>query len=44
MEQAIADGVGQGRVGDVVVPLAGRELAGDYVESRVKLLVIAKVG
>ena len=29
MEDAVADGVGQGGVGEVVVPLGGRELAGD---------------
>ena len=30
MDQAIADGVGQGWLADVVVPLAGWELTGDH--------------
>jgi hypothetical protein len=29
VQEAIADGVGQGGVGEVVVPLGGRQLAGD---------------
>ena len=29
MEEAVADGVGQGRLAEVVVPLGRRELAGD---------------
>ena len=29
MEEAVADGVGQGRLAQVIVPLAGRQLARD---------------
>jgi hypothetical protein len=44
VEDPVADGVRQGGVGEIVMPLGRRELAGDYVESLVKLLVIGERG
>jgi hypothetical protein len=32
VEKAITDGIGEGRLADVVVPLGGRQLAGDDVD------------
>jgi hypothetical protein len=39
VQDAVADRVGERRVGEVVVPLRRRQLTRDSVESPVKLLV-----